>query len=170
MATDIRNAPRAKTGGLQSIWTTSQIPLDMPMVKQINTGEDIDFFFSSKGYADIMTFVLQLNSAMFARTAKSFDADGNRDPTSTDEVTYRSNSGAQQWQTDSVHIMPSPQVMKIKVLIQTLKSMTHEAKPVGPAPRFGSPAFRTWHKMVEVRLPELLMQSISSNVLSLIHI
>lgn len=140
MTVDLRHAPRARSG--LSRWNpgTDHGFLEPP-TNRINNGEDLAFFEESIAYSDLMTFLLQLNRAMMPRR-------------SSEEGT-----AARAWPNDSLHVLFSPQVMKIKVLIQTIASMTKEAPPESVPMRFGNVAFRTWYSLLKQKLPGLMRQA-----------
>lgn len=114
-------------------------------VKKINEGQDVTFFLCSKAYADIVTFLLQLNVSMFPMT----DHAG---------LTKVFDIGA-----TSVHF--SEPVLKLQAMIAKLDSYVDEAPPETGPRRFGNMAFRTWYNLVEARIDELLRESLASKVL-----
>ncbi|PSK50368.1 hypothetical protein B9Z65_312 [Elsinoe australis] len=138
MADDVRN-----NRGLQRLDLTAKITPEEPK-KKINEGEDLSFFLTSRAYVDIVTFLGQLNRSMFPQPQE----DGH----------------VRSWSVQSVHIRLSPQVMRIKVLIQTLGTILKETPPETGPRRFGNAAFRTWHKKVEDRTPTLLQQALPENI------
>lgn len=112
--------------------------------KLINDGEDVGFFLTSTAYADIMTWLLQLNAAMFPRkTASSYEA----------------------WQLNSKDTTFSEPVEKLRALIAKLEAVIDEAPPDPGPRRFGNVSFRKWYEIVESRLPELLDDTLSPEVL-----
>ncbi|KAL0256709.1 Serine/threonine-protein phosphatase 2A activator 1 [Diplodia seriata] len=134
----------------QAIRSLKQLDLDAPHEfalpkKQINDGEDVGFFLTSTGYADIMTWLLQLNAAMFPkRTASSYEA----------------------WQLNSEAVQFSEPVLRLKALMEKLEAIMDEAPPDPGPRRFGNISFRKWYEIVESRLPKLLDDAISSEILS----
>ncbi|KKY14176.1 putative serine threonine-protein phosphatase 2a activator 1 [Diplodia seriata] len=134
----------------QAIRSLKQLDLDAPHEfalpkKQINDGEDVGFFLTSTGYADIMTWLLQLNAAMFPkRTASSYEA----------------------WQLNSEAVEFSEPVLRLKALMEKLEAIMDEAPPDPGPRRFGNISFRKWYEIVESRLPKLLDDAISSDILS----
>ena len=112
--------------------------------KRINEGTDIAFFLTSRAYVYLFTFLQQLNRAMFPVR--------NRDGVVT------------AWPITTLDIIQSPQVTRIRVLLQTLGTMAKEtALDTGPR-RFGNAAFRTFYQKLKDRTPELMMQAIPPNV------
>ncbi|KAL1629942.1 Serine/threonine-protein phosphatase 2A activator 1 [Diplodia seriata] len=134
----------------QAIRSLKQLDLDAPHEfalpkKQINDGEDVSFFLTSTGYADIMTWLLQLNAAMFPkRTASSYEA----------------------WQLNSEAVQFSEPVLRLKALMEKLEAIMDEAPPDPGPRRFGNISFRKWYEIVESRLPKLLDDAISFEILS----
>ncbi|KAK8233639.1 phosphotyrosyl phosphatase activator [Phyllosticta capitalensis] len=112
--------------------------------KTINEGEDVNFFLTSKGYADIMTWLLQLNAAMF--------------PKKTDS-SYRT------WSLGDGDVAFSDPVQKLRSLLQKLASVIDEAPPDPGPRRFGNVSFRKWFEIVEQRLPAWMDETLPANVL-----
>lgn len=112
--------------------------------KQINDGGDVSFFLTSTGYADIMTWLLQLNAAMFPkRTASSYEA----------------------WQLSSDGSRFSEPVLRLRSLVEKLEAIIDEAPPDPGPRRFGNISFRKWYEIVESRLPRLLDEALSPETL-----
>ncbi|KAG8532867.1 uncharacterized protein KY384_002745 [Bacidia gigantensis] len=112
----------------------------VPPSKKINEGQDVAYFLQSKAYRDIMTFVLQLNRALFpSRTQESSEAP----------------SKIQAWQTGSGQIESSEIVTSLNNLVLFLDKTIEEA-PLEPGPRrFGNVAFRRWHQIITDRTSSL---------------
>lgn len=110
--------------------------------KRINEGQDVSFFLTTKAYTDILTFLLQLNTAMFPRKADASPVTVGQDV--------------------------SEAVMGIASMIQELSSIVDEAPPDPGPRRFGNVAFKKWFEMAESRSEELmtkhLPQDVTSNV------
>ena len=143
MAEDVRNTGRGAGMSIQRLDLDTKLTPEDP-VKRINDGEDLAFFLRSKAYTDIVTFLGQLNRAMFPRSMP--------------------NGDQQSWQTQSLHIVQSPSVVRIKVLIQTLKSLLRETPAETGPRRFGNAAFRTYYRKVEDMLPQYLQLAIPDDV------
>ena len=141
MTDDLRTVSQSRAGGLQKLDLSAAYQPCMP-VKRINDGDDLSFFLTSTAYTDIMTFLLQLNQSMF--------------PRSHDGVVTA-------WPSDS-YVSLSSSVMRIRVLVQTLRSMLKEAPPHTGPRRFGNIAFKKWYELVENRIPELLDQAVPESV------
>ncbi|KAL1621951.1 Serine/threonine-protein phosphatase 2A activator 1 [Neofusicoccum ribis] len=112
--------------------------------KQINDGEDVSFFLTSTGYADIMTWLLQLNAAMFPK---------------------KNASSYQAWQLASEDVTFSEPVQRLRALMGKLEAIIDEAPPDPGPRRFGNVSFRKWYEIVESRLPKLLDDTLSPEML-----
>jgi serine/threonine-protein phosphatase 2A activator len=118
--------------------------------KRIHDGDDVTFFLASKAYADIMTFIFQLNTAMLPRRV-SDDAIGV--------------CSVMEWRLDDTNIPFPPVVHDIAKLLEAMTSIIAEAPPdLGPR-RFGNISFRKWYDLVRDRLPVLLDQHVPRCVL-----
>ena len=120
-------------------------------VKRIHDGHDVTRFLSSKAYRSIMTFLYQLNTAMYPRTSVS-------DPNDPDSI--------QTWELDSPSIQTSNSVKKLQDLFRKLEEIIDEAPPDPGPQRFGNVSFRTWYKLVEERLPVLLKEYLPAEILA----
>ncbi|KAG8625312.1 hypothetical protein KVT40_007063 [Elsinoe batatas] len=138
MSEDVRN-----NRGLRRLDSGEQITPQEPK-KRINEGDDLSFFLTSKAYVDIVTFIGQLNRSMFPQT--------------------QSDGQVRSWTTHSTNIPLSPEVEKIKGLVQTLSTILDETPPETGPRRFGNAAFRTWYKKVEERTPALLQQALPDRI------
>ncbi len=145
MADDVRNTGIGAGSCLRRLDLGTKIAPEEPR-KRINDGEDLGFFLQSRAFTDIVTFIGQLNWSMFPEPME----DGEIRP----------------WPTQSVHILLSPQVMRIKVLIQTLGTILKETPPESGPRRFGNVAFRKWYAQVEDRTPALLQLALPDDVWS----
>jgi len=143
MASDIREHTTDRLSVLSRVEYGSKIIPEEPR-KRINDGEDLDFFLTSRAYVDISTFLRQLDYAMFPAVTQG-------------EI-------PRPWPTQSVHVIQSPQVIRIKVLIQTLSSILKDTPPQTGPRRFGNAAFREWYQKVEARTPALMQQAMPENV------
>ena len=100
--------------------------------KRIKDSDTLDFWLSSKAYSDIVTFLLQLNYAMFPK-----------DESSTPVV---SNTAGDL----------SESVLRLQDLLRILEDIIDEAPPDTGPRRFGNISFRKWFDIVRSRLPDLL--------------
>jgi serine/threonine-protein phosphatase 2A activator len=122
-------------------------------VKRINDGDDVSFFLTSKAYTDIMTFIFQLNGAMFPAKIK--------EETSSREV-------AREWRLRDVTLSNPPAVVQnLAKLVKELGNIIDETPPDTGPRRFGNISFRKWYATVEERISDLLDQSLPGEILSI---
>ena len=107
----------------------------MTPAKRINEGHDVSDFLASLAYRDIMTFLLQLNRSMFP---------------------HENASSLIGWTTDSPDTHPQETVLHLQKLLHRLEAMVDEVPPDTGPRRFGNISFRTWIRMLEERVNELL--------------
>jgi serine/threonine-protein phosphatase 2A activator len=119
-------------------------------VKRIHDGDDVTFFLASKAYADIMTFVFQLNTAMLPRKITDA-ADGAQ--------TVR------EWTLNNTDVPRPPIVQSLARLLENLTAIVDEAPPDPGPRRFGNVSFRTWYDLVKERVPGLLNEHIPPEAL-----
>ncbi|KAI9888268.1 MAG: Serine/threonine-protein phosphatase 2A activator 1 [Vezdaea aestivalis] len=112
--------------------------------KQIHNGQDLEAFHTSKAYLDIMTFLFQLNRAMFPVTK-----DGN----------------VQTWETGSDTKLLGP-IIKIRELVDKLDKLIEEAPPDTGPRRFGNVSFRTWLSLVEENITNLFRECLPVHILT----
>lgn len=144
MAEDLRNGNCIPLLHMKS--TASRRPHETP-VKRINDGDDLSFFLRSSAYADIMTWILQLNRSMIP--LKRQDASGS--------------STVDTWPLKSSNITISSNVAKLNNLIHSLDALMDKAPPESGPRRFGNAAFRTWYKVVQEATPSLLRDALSES-------
>lgn len=108
--------------------------------KRINDGSDVSFFLSSKAYADIMTFLLDLNASMFPRRQA-----GSQTPV---QVLF--------WNMNKPELLPYPAVNRLASMLARLTTYIDEAPPDTGPRRFGNVSFRKWFDLVEYRVGILL--------------
>lgn len=118
--------------------------------KRINDGDDVTFFLASKAYADIMTFIFQLNTSMLPRKERN---------ETTGEASIR------KWNLNDPKVPLPPIVQNIAKLLETLASMIDEAPPDPGPRRFGNVSFRTWYQLVHDRVGDLLDQYLPESAL-----
>ncbi|KAI4721488.1 Phosphotyrosyl phosphatase activator [Aureobasidium sp. EXF-10727] len=130
---------------LQVMAPSAQRPFETPS-KRINDGDDLSFFLRTSAYADIMTWILQLNRSMIPikRTDNPRLAD--------------------TWPLQSKNIVLSPDVVKLGHLIRSLDALMEKAPPESGPRRFGNAAFRTWYKAVQEATPSLLQEALSDKL------
>lgn len=110
-------------------------------VKMIHDGADVNFFLTSIAYRDIMTFILQLNHAMVPRKTP----DGGP---------------AQTWTLNSGDVVYSDPVQQLRLLLEQIEDFIKDAPPDTGPRRFGNISFRTWHKLVEDKIDDLLKSTV----------
>jgi serine/threonine-protein phosphatase 2A activator len=114
--------------------------------KKIHDGADVSFWLTTYAYTDIMTFILQLNVAMFPR----------RTPDSDRLLT---------WELNGQNLHYSPTIKNLRELLNKLEKIIEEAPPDPGPRRFGNFSFRTWHEIVEKRVDGLLDEHLPEEVL-----
>ncbi|KAL6709983.1 Serine/threonine-protein phosphatase 2A activator 1 [Coniothyrium glycines] len=119
-------------------------------IKRINDGHDVDFFLASKAYADILTFIFQLNTSMLPRRTKGSTGQGQN---------------VKAWKLHDPDVPFSPVVQNLGRLLDSLTAIVKEAPPDPGPRRFGNISFRTWHDIVHERLPGLLDEYLPAQVL-----
>ena len=120
-------------------------------VKRIHEEHDVPSFLTSKAYSDIMTFLLQLNVSMFPCYIQ-------------DPVTKQKK--IQTWELGSPGVSFSNTVVKLRGLLQELETFIDQV-PLDTGPRrFGNAAFKTWYRLVEDRVQQLLVDHLPADVLS----
>ena len=126
----------------------------MVPVKKINNGQDVTTFLVSRAYHDLMTFLMQLNKAMFPRHPEGSGPDQRT---------------AQVFETNTSDVMFSETILQLQGLIFTLGGIIDEV-PLDTGPRrFGNASFRRWHALVASRGDAMLHQFLPSNVVSFNH-
>ncbi|KAH0264803.1 phosphotyrosyl phosphatase activator, partial [Aureobasidium melanogenum] len=143
MADDLRNGHGIPM--LQVIEPTAQKPFEQ-LSKRINDGDDLSFFLRSSAYADIMTWILQLNRSMIP--VKRPD----------------DSSLVDTWPLQSKNITLPDEVLKLNHLIRSLDALMEKAPPESGPRRFGNAAFRTWYKTVQEATPSLLQDALSDKL------
>lgn len=114
-------------------------------VKRINEGHDALSFLTSKAYADVGRFVMQLNVAMCPRKTLL-------------------GGYVKTWQLDSSIPLSEP-VQKLRELLERIENIIDEAPPDTGPRRFGNVSFRKWYEILEERVKGLLQEYLPKNVL-----
>ena len=122
--------------------------------KNINEGSDVSAFLTSEAYGDIMTFLLQLNRAIFPSNIQVSNSNQKRD---------------QIWELGSPHVIFSDTVRSLRGLLEDLGQIIDEVPPDPGPRRFGNVSFRKWCDIVEQRVSDLLDRHIPSELLSFPH-
>ena len=118
--------------------------------KRIHDGDDVSFFLASRAYVDLMTFLFQLNAAMFPRRIR----EGASGPESVRQWELGGRDAQQEG--ESSHVPYPAVVQQLATLLENLGDIVNEAPPDTGPRRFGNASFRTWHSIVQERLPGLL--------------
>jgi serine/threonine-protein phosphatase 2A activator len=119
--------------------------------KRIHDGDDVTFFLSSRAYADIMTFIFQLNTAMIPRKVESKEEQGAE--------------SIKEWKLNDPDVPHPPVVQSLAKLLEDLTAIIDQAPPDPGPRRFGNASFRTWYDIVRERVSELLDQYLPESVL-----
>ncbi|TID20616.1 Phosphotyrosyl phosphatase activator [Venturia nashicola] len=114
--------------------------------KCINEGEDVQTWLTTFAYTEIMTFLLQLNAAMFP-------------------LKLTDSSKIQSWELESENTVTSPAVSSLRLMVSKLEAIIDEAPPDPGPRRFGNMSFRKWYRLVEDRADELLELHVPEQVL-----
>ncbi|KAJ5776564.1 uncharacterized protein N7511_001575 [Penicillium nucicola] len=113
--------------------------------KKIHESQDVATFLTSKAYADIMTWLLQLNRSMF--------------PLKSDDGT------TQPWVINSDAIQFSAPIRQLQLLLSSLEDIIQEVPPDTGPRRFGNISFRRWCEVVESRATALLQECLPAELL-----
>lgn len=143
MTDDLRNGHGIP---LLQVEPASSRPSPQVPAKCINDGDDLTFFLRSTAYTDIMTWILQLNRSMV--------------PQKHDHE----SKAVDTWPLKSPKIPISPNVAKLKQLIESLDALMDNAPPQSGPRRFGNAAFRTWYGSAQEAVPALLSDALSQDV------
>ena len=119
--------------------------------KCINDGDDVTFFLASKAYADIMTFIFQLNTSMIPRKTKNQE---------------QGTDSAKEWTLQDADVPHPPVVQSLAKLLEALTAIIDEAPPDTGPRRFGNVSFRKWYDIVRERAADLLDQYVPADVLA----
>jgi serine/threonine-protein phosphatase 2A activator len=119
--------------------------------KCINDGDDVTFFFSSKAYADIMTFIFQLNTSMIPRKTANKE---------------QGTTLVKEWSLGDTSVPHPPVVQSLAKLLEALTSIIDQAPPDTGPRRFGNVSFRTWYDIVRERASDLLDTYLPKDVLA----
>lgn len=119
--------------------------------KCINDGDDVTFFLASKAYADIMTFIFQLNTSMIPRKIRSQE---------------QGTQAVKEWALGDPSVPHPPVVQNLAKLLEALTSIIDEAPPDTGPRRFGNVSFRTWYDIVRERASDLLDTYLPKEVLA----
>lgn len=104
--------------------------------KRIHGGADVSFFLTSKAYRDVITFILQLNRALFPR---------------------KSASEVKTWTLEQ-HENGTKATNKLRAMLATMTKYLESAPPDEGPRRFGNASFRKWYQLVEENADSLLTE------------
>ncbi|KAG6008912.1 Serine/threonine-protein phosphatase 2A activator 1 [Claviceps maximensis] len=107
--------------------------------KRINEGHHVEHFLTTRAYADICTFILQLNHSLCPRT----QADSSLPPVQFPLIAGSPTS--------------TPSIQALQRLLSDIGSLVDQAPPDTGPRRFGNVSFRKWHALVEEKLDALLL-------------
>ena len=124
-------------------------------VKKINEGHDVSAFLISKAYGDIMTFLLQLNRAMFASYIQ--------------DLSISSQKRVQTWDLGCQAVDFSETVRNLRRLLEALDRTINEVPPDPGPRRFGNASFKKWYQTVEERTSDLLKSHLPEFILQYPH-
>lgn len=128
-----------------AVLDTSEPHTFVEPTKRIHESQDVSAFLTSKAYSDIMTFILQLNRAMF--------------PTKLDDGT------TQTWPLGSDAVQFSAPVRQLQRLLSKLEDIVQEVPPDTGPRRFGNISFRRWHEVLASRASDLLRECLPAELL-----
>ncbi|KAH7397305.1 serine/threonine-protein phosphatase 2A activator 1 [Pyrenochaeta sp. MPI-SDFR-AT-0127] len=120
-------------------------------IKRINDGDDVTFFLASRAYADLMTFIFQLNTSMLPR-----------------EITKeeQGTASAREWTLNDPRVPHATTTQNLAKLLDSVTAIIDEAPPDPGPRRFGNVSFRTWYAVVIERISALLDQYLPHEVLT----
>jgi len=135
------------TSALSILPSSSQHAFTEP-VKKINEGQDVAHFLISQAYSDLVTFLLQLNRAMFPCRIQV--APGQ--------------STIKTWELDTLNVAFGKPILQLRALLEELNKIVDEV-PLSVAPRrFGNVSFREWYRLVEERSSLLLRRHLPKDM------
>ncbi|KAI0394231.1 phosphotyrosyl phosphatase activator [Xylariaceae sp. FL0594] len=118
--------------------------------KEINDGQDVAKFLTSKAYRDIGIFVMQLNRAMCPRKVKGEDG----------KETTQAFLISSEYET-----RPAESVLKLQQMLAKIEAFIDEAPPNEGPRRFGNISFRKWYQILEERATALLEEHLPGSAL-----
>lgn len=149
---DINRASNAPSLGLLS---HTQPHTFISPLKRINEGQDVSGFLISKAYGDVMTFLLQLNRAMF--------------PSYIPDVSTSGQRRVQTWDLGCEAVAISKDVHQLKRLLEELDHTIDEVPPDPGPRRFGNASFKKWYQTVEERSSEFFSSHLPESILRYPH-
>lgn len=125
-------------------------PFAVP-IKKINEGQDVPAFLTSRAYHDILTFLIQLNTAMFPHCM--LEPNGGSTKVSI-------------WDIDSPLVSFSATVTRLRHLLDKLGRIIDEVPPDPGPRRFGNASFKRWSEILASQAPALLQLYLPPNILA----
>lgn len=119
-------------------------------IKKINEGRDVSSFLVSKAYKDIMTFILQLNTAMFPQNVPN--SNDKSKPVRPVQLGFQNKSF-------------SNTVQRLRNLLDDLQRIIDEVPPDPGPRRFGNLSFRKWFENVQSHSLALIESHVPANIL-----
>ncbi|KAM0803680.1 hypothetical protein BDR22DRAFT_839591 [Usnea florida] len=153
----------SKTDSAPTAPSLEQLPKTEPHtfktpIKNINEGQDVSAFLVSKAYGDIMTFLLQLNRAMFP---------------SLIQLSPKPHKPIQTWdlglELGGPALHCSEAVQRLQILLRKLDQIIDEIPPDPGPRRFGNSSFRKWYQTVEERTADFLSSHLPHSILHFPH-
>ena len=120
-------------------------------IKKINEAHDVSSFLTTRAHHDILTFLMQLNAAMFPRYVQ--DSHGH-------------STRLQTWDLDIPLNSFSSTVNRLHNLLNDLDKIIEEVPPDPGPRRFGNVSFRKWFDIVSDQAPALLQFHLPRELLS----
>jgi serine/threonine-protein phosphatase 2A activator len=132
----------ANTGGRPRLALLPNTPRKFKVPrKEIDDGEKVEFWLKSKAHSDVMTFLLQLNIAMFPTTPAPL--------------------------SNKLNVDPLPDIiLGLQRIIAQCTDYIKDAPPDTAPRRFGNISFRHWYTLVETSTSLLLNENLPSSVKS----
>ena len=128
--------------------------------KRINDVQDVAHFLQTQAYAEIVTFLFQLNVSVFPRH-DSTNSNGDHD-----NDAENSRRRIRRWENGSIEGDLPEHIRRLQALIHRLNAMIDEAPPDTGPRRFGNISFRKWYGLVEERASTLLAEHLPSKIFS----
>ena len=154
-ATRMSNSNNASNVHSLKVLSKTHVPTFITPLKKINEGYDVSNFLVSKAYGDIMTFVLQLNRAMF--------------PSYVQDVSTLGPKQVQTWDLGCPAVEFSETVQNLRRLLGELDRIIDEVLPDPGPRRYGNASFKKWHQKVEERTSALLKSHLPEITLQYPH-
>ncbi|KAL2266065.1 hypothetical protein VTJ83DRAFT_5417 [Remersonia thermophila] len=137
--------------------------------KCIHTAADLPRFLSSLAYRDIGLFLLQLNRALCPRKQSQSQPQSQQQqpapPSAAGPLRLPPRDPpARRFPLDAPRSDPAS-VVRLRELLAKLEALIDEAPPERGPRRFGNPAFRKWHALLQERAEGLLREHLPAETL-----